>query len=148
MARRKKQPAVLLLEEDEEDEEDKCEGGGASDADEEEDGSVVSRVLEVIGTIGKYKRRRQGVIRQIAGRKRRLRSFEAARFFSARILESYDSKLKLLTEVFAFGLPAQPKPTRESKQLHCDRSAAAAAAAASFSEKLGVSVTRPRQLAS
>ena len=62
-------------------------------------------------------------------------------------LESYDSKLKLLTEVFAFGLPAQPKPTRESKQLHCDRSAAAAAAA-SFSEKLGVSVTRPRQLAS
>ena len=54
MARRKKQPAVLLLEEDEE---DKCEGGGASDADEEEDGSVVSRVLEVIGTIGKYKRR-------------------------------------------------------------------------------------------
>ena len=61
MARRKKQPAVLLLEEDEEDEEDKCEGGGASDADEEEDGSVVSRVLEVIGTIGKYKRRRQGV---------------------------------------------------------------------------------------
>ena len=73
MARRKKQPAVLLLEEDEEDEEDKCEGGGASDADEEEDGSVVSRVLEVIGTIGKYKRRRQGV-RQ-AGRG----GFEASR---------------------------------------------------------------------
>ena len=75
MARRKKQPAVLLLEEDEEDEEDKCEGGGASDADEEEDGSVVSRVLEVIGTIGKYKRRRQGVIRQQAGRG----GFEASR---------------------------------------------------------------------
>ena len=80
MARRKKQPAVLLLEEDEEDEEDKCEGGGASDADEEEDGSVVSRVLEVIGTIGKYKRRRQeGVIK--GRQRRRLRSSSRLDFF-------------------------------------------------------------------
>ena len=89
MARRKKQPAVLLLEEDEEDEEDKCEGGGASDADEEEDGSVVSRVLEVIGTIGKYKRRREGV------RHRQRRSKLRGSIFFCSYLRIV-SKLKLL----------------------------------------------------